>query len=482
MTSTPPTTGHAGTLPVAAEYAEYAAPAPVPAEPSGPSREALAPLLLRRFRHVIWVTIVATSAYGVIHLAFDESHLFILFASKAVQILSAIVGYLVARRTPERRIIVPCMVGIACTMHIVTGITGAVVQDLGTTNLVFMMVALASSSYLPWGWVSQLVTVIVAAIAAAFMIVFGGSTGVHGATYQYFTLLLAFGASVLSAREVEKDTLAELREQAAVRALADSRAALERVLRQFNRELEFKVRSRTAELETANGELEAFAYSVSHDLRTPLRSIEGFATLLANDHGEELTPPALSHLARIQKASRNMSRLIDDLLTLSRVVRSELHLQRVDVTALFREVAEEIAARWPGRDVDFQVDDGLVADADPRLLRIVIVNLIDNAWKYTSRCQSARIHVSADRLDNETVFFVRDDGCGFDMRFVHKLFQPFQRLHPPTEYEGTGIGLATVARIVSRHGGRVAAEGKVGSGATFRFTLAAPMAREVAAA
>jgi PAS domain S-box-containing protein len=241
--------------------------------------------------------------------------------------------------------------------------------------------------------------------------------------------------------------------------------------RKLNAELEQRVCERTSQLEEANRELEAFSYSVSHDLRAPLRAIDGFAQALTEDYAGQLDAPGKGYLARVRAGAQRMGTLIDDMLTLSRVTRAELSFKDVDLSALVREIGARQAAAEPGRAVHFEVAEGLVARADAGLLRIALENLLENAWKYTSAHATARIEFGVERRAGETVYFVRDDGVGFDMRYAEKLFQPFQRLHQAEEFPGTGIGLATVARIVHRHGGRVWAEGAVDRGATFYFTI-----------
>jgi PAS domain S-box-containing protein len=233
------------------------------------------------------------------------------------------------------------------------------------------------------------------------------------------------------------------------------------------REMEQRVAARTAELAEANRELEAFSYTVSHDLRAPLRTVMGFSEALAEELGEALPAGARDHLGRIQAAGARMSQLIDDLLVLSRLTRAELHPGRVDLSALAGEVIAELRGADPGRRVDMDIQADLWAHGDRILLRAVLENLLGNAWKYTARRESA--HIALGREDG--AFYVRDDGAGFDMRYVARLFKPFQRLHGADEYEGTGIGLATVQRVIARHGGRVWAQGRVGEGATFYFTL-----------
>jgi light-regulated signal transduction histidine kinase (bacteriophytochrome) len=243
------------------------------------------------------------------------------------------------------------------------------------------------------------------------------------------------------------------------------------VLRRSHEGLEALVRERTAELEVANRELESFSYSVSHDLRAPLRGIDGFSRALEEDYGAALDAEARGYIERIRNATQRMGQIIDDLLLLSRVARTELRRESVDLSAVAREVDAALRAAEPGRNVAFEVTDGLHAQADERLVRLLLENLLGNAWKYTSRCARAHVSFGSGEGRGEPAFCVHDDGAGFDMAYAHKLFGAFQRLHSSSEFPGSGIGLATVARIVERHGGRVWAEGEVGKGATFSFTL-----------
>lgn len=242
-------------------------------------------------------------------------------------------------------------------------------------------------------------------------------------------------------------------------------------VRRLNLHLEDQVKLRTALLEAANKDLESFAYSVSHDLRTPLRTIEGFAALLADDHADRLSAEGLEQLDRIRAASRHMAQLIDDMLMLSRASRTEMTRGPVDLSALALDVIAELRSTRPSPPVHADVEPDMMVVADEHLMRIVLANLIGNSWKYASRVVHPRVRVGQTVRDGEIAYFVQDNGCGFDMRFVGKLFQPFQRLHTADEYEGTGVGLATVARIVRRHGGRVNAVGEPGTGATFEFTI-----------
>ncbi len=239
------------------------------------------------------------------------------------------------------------------------------------------------------------------------------------------------------------------------------------------------------DLEDANRELEAFSYSVSHDLRAPLRSIDGFSQILLEDYAEELDEEGKHYLARVRAASQRMGRLIDDLLGLSRVTRSALNRRRVDLSALAEEVAGELREANPERSVAFSAQKGLEVWGDTRLLRVALENLIGNAWKFTSKKSEAKIEFGLDeglsRRGRVPVYYVRDNGAGFEMSYADKLFGAFQRLHGASEFEGTGIGLATAQRVVRRHGGRIWAEGEVGRGATFYFTLAPGLRLDVAA-
>jgi signal transduction histidine kinase/putative methionine-R-sulfoxide reductase with GAF domain len=261
--------------------------------------------------------------------------------------------------------------------------------------------------------------------------------------------------------------------QAAARlaATALTNAELYEQIQQQAAGLEERVAQRTAELGAVNKELEAFAYSVSHDLRSPLRSIDGFSQALLEDYGHLLDEMGQDYLHRVRAASQRMGQLIDDLLKLSRITRGEIHHQRVDLSALAQEVATELQRRDPEREVEFVIAPGLVTRADARLLRVVLENLFENAWKFTSKHARAKIELGVTRIEGQTTYFVTDDGAGFDMSYADRLFGPFQRLHTAGEFQGDGIGLATVQRIISRHGGHIWAEGALEEGAVFYFTL-----------
>jgi two-component system sensor histidine kinase/response regulator len=231
------------------------------------------------------------------------------------------------------------------------------------------------------------------------------------------------------------------------------------------------LRTANTALETANKELEAFSYSVSHDLRAPLRAIHGFTQMVLEDDAGQLDEQGKDNLLRVQRACIRMGQLIDDLINLSRASRGELHREQVDLGAVARTILADLEAAQPQRKVNLRVADGLVVEGDGRLLRAVLENLFANAWKFTSKRSEACIEFGVKIEHEQRILFVRDNGAGFDMSFVDKLFGAFQRLHSTDEFPGTGIGLATVQRIIHRHGGRIWAEGAVGEGATFYFTL-----------
>ncbi len=239
----------------------------------------------------------------------------------------------------------------------------------------------------------------------------------------------------------------------AARELAEARAAL------------------ADELERQNRELDAFSYSVSHDLRAPLRTIDGFSRMLQEDYRDQLDEQAVDYLRRVRLAAHRMGELIEDLLALARVGRAELRAQPLDLTGEARAIAAQLAEREPERSIEVQIAEGLTAEGDPGLVRALLENLLSNAWKFSSRRGDARVEVGATQRDGQRAYFVRDNGVGFEPAQAEKLFQPFHRLHTVAEFEGTGVGLATVHRIVTRHGGRVWAEATPGAGATFYFTL-----------
>jgi len=247
---------------------------------------------------------------------------------------------------------------------------------------------------------------------------------------------------------------------------------VEAEIQRLNQEFDQRVAERTMQLQAVNKELEAFAYSVSHDLRAPLRSIEGFSQVLLDDYSQWLDTQGRDYLNRVCSATRRMGQLIDDLLNFSRVTRCEMLRDSVDLSTLAQAIVAELQQGQPERQAAFVIAPDLVAKGDSHLLRLALENILGNAWKFTRRRNNTQIEFGCTSTGGETVYFVRDNGVGFDMAYADKLFGGFQRLHSPAEYEGTGIGLTTVQRIIERHGGRIWAESAVDQGATFYFTIA----------
>jgi light-regulated signal transduction histidine kinase (bacteriophytochrome) len=229
--------------------------------------------------------------------------------------------------------------------------------------------------------------------------------------------------------------------------------------------------ARNLELESANKEMESFVYSISHDLRAPIRTVSGFAKIIVEDYLDKLDAQGRDYLNRILKGSEKSTQLIDDLLHLSKIARQDMDRIKIDLSGKASKIAEELREMNHGRNIEVVVQGGLTASADPRLIELALSNLLGNAWKFTSRTEQARIEFGSMEKDGETVYYVKDNGAGFDPAYADKMFWPFHRLHSENEFEGTGIGLTIVERVVRRHGGKIWAEGEVGKGATVFFTL-----------
>ena len=254
------------------------------------------------------------------------------------------------------------------------------------------------------------------------------------------------------------------------RELQDSQLALLNLVDDLNQSSKDLFDTNQA-LEAVNHELSAFSYSVSHDLRAPLRSIDGFSQALLEDCWDKLDDEGKKYLERVRQATQNMGRLIDDMLSLSRVTRSEFNRELFDLSKMVREIADANQLNNSLNNLTFDIQDGIVVNADQRMMQIVMTNLLDNAFKFVGKKEHPHIEFGTTDKDNKRIIFVRDNGAGFDMKYAGKLFGTFQRLHRADEFPGTGIGLAIVLRVMNRHGGRVWAESEIGKGAVFYFTL-----------
>jgi PAS domain S-box-containing protein len=286
----------------------------------------------------------------------------------------------------------------------------------------------------------------------------------------------SFPASYLAAPFVENETVQGV--VVTIRDITETRR-IQDELKRSREDLEQRVVERTVNLTAANQELEAFSYSVSHDLRSPLRSIDGFSQALLEDYAEKLDGDGRNSLQRIRAASQKMGRIIDDLLNLSKLTRTQMRTERIPISEIVKKILEELRSSDKNRQVQTIVQENLMAVGDSSLLRIALENLLSNAWKFTSKQENALIEFGAERIHGEKVYFVQDNGAGFNMEYGNKLFGAFQRLHQAHEFSGTGIGLATVRRIIHRHGGRIWAESEVGRGAKFSFTLPMDPEKEI---
>jgi len=331
------------------------------------------------------------------------------------------------------------------------------------------------------GWAPSLVTLVLGFFLAdwSFVLPLHSFSSIAvanlGGTISFFLIgftIIFFGRSMRLARESADASASEaIANQKLLELEVAERRRVEAEVRRLNAGLEERVMQRTAELRATNQELEAFTYSVSHDLRAPLRHMDGFAQMLEEDFGAQLTPDARHCITRIRRGSQNMGQLVDDLLNLSRVGKKDLSRQQVDLKELVESVATELRQELGERRIDWHIGNLPTVACDSGLTRIIFANLLANAAKYTRPRDPATVEVDQVAVNGENVLRVRDNGVGFDMKYADKLFGVFQRLHRADEFEGTGVGLATVLRIVHKHGGRIWAEAKPGEGACFYFTL-----------
>ncbi|HYC01294.1 MAG TPA: ATP-binding protein [Candidatus Limnocylindrales bacterium] len=423
------------------------------------------PLLVRRARVTIGILLGATAAFTVSALWVLPPDRRGVVVSHAAHGAVQIVLYLALTRTRRSDVLtwIPVIGGIATSWIVAWGATMS--GHTISTALLVPGYLLGAAALMPWGLSRQ--SVLVVGAMAAFIANVHAVSGGYFFSAGYFVSIpvLAMAAtSLYIAYEFDRTRLEAGREE-----LRRQRA--EAALVAMNVSLEERVASRTAELERAVQELRTFSYTVSHDLRAPLRGINGFSQTLCEEFGAALGPDGLTLLDRVRAASRRMGQMIDAMLTLGRVTSSTIRRSSIDLARLARTIADELDAADPHRRVEWRIADSVRADGDPILLHMLIENLLSNAHKFTRSRDPARIELGMIVDADATTYYVRDNGIGFDMAHAQHLFEEFHRLHNDSSYEGTGVGLATVRRIVQRHGGKVWAEATPAGGATFYFTL-----------
>ncbi len=382
----------------------------------------------------------------------------------ALAVLQAVVWVAINRpRLVEyAKVITICDVVATCAV-IAWG--GAVSERMYSAEFFLLGVATVTAALVPWGVSGQLVVAAAAMAAVAWNAYLVTGTVFTSLGFPtLIPLLVLFVASVYTAHVLQLTRLRAGREELGrIRAQAESRI--------LNENLERRVAERTAELEVANEELEAFSYSVSHDLRAPLRGMDGLSAALLDDYGDRLDTQARDYLQRIRESAQRLGILIDDLLRLAHVMGVDMRRTDVDLSMMAAGMAARLSESRTERDVEFVIEKSMEVRADEPLVRLAMENLLDNAWKFTEHEPRGKVEVGTTEHNGRVAYFVRDNGVGFEMQYVHKLFGAFERLHGTEEFDGTGIGLATVQRIVQRHNGSVWAHGQPGEGATFYFTL-----------
>lgn len=390
-----------------------------------------------------------------------------LFLLLFTQLLVATVTIRVLRRPGSHRWIVPVVIGVVTVLYFSLLGLDLVLGGSPLTALLFCAVAVGSVALLPWGYRPQLASVSAASLALLLnvWIVTSGELSKGYLVANVAAIGLVLVASVLIAARTQRDREHRMLEHLKLEAA-------ETKLLQLGEELEERVAERTAELEETNRELENFSHTLSHDLRGPLRTVAGFTQTLLEDYGDQLDREGLDYVERVRNASARMGELIDGLLALAHKDR-EIRREHLDLSTIASQLVEELAATQPDRRVRVAISPGLEADADPQMVRVALANLLGNAWKYTRYEAEPSVEFSSFERAGQRVFYLHDNGIGFDSKEASQMFLPFNRLETEKFFEGSGLGLSTVARIIQRHGGHVWAEGEPGAGATFYFSFGA---------
>ncbi|HYC57775.1 MAG TPA: ATP-binding protein [Candidatus Binatia bacterium] len=401
----------------------------------------------------------------------------------AGRLIFTVLGIVLCRVYPSDRVVIAVLLATSAVMSASSAYLGILRGDYTSNALISIALCVGAAAIIPWGWRPHLVLVV------TFMTgLLVDAAVIHGSfarsldSHILLTLFVCVGGAMYTVVSLDRSRKAieqrQLEDEAAIESLTRDleRRVRERTeaLQAANAELESanaKLASINAELDQANRELQGFTYSVSHDIRGALRVIGGQSHMLAEEHGAALPASGRQLVEGIRTGTIRVGQLVDSLLALARVSRTRLRIEPVDLTQLARDVDASLRAGEPHRQVQLEVEENLGADGDPTLLRILLENLMSNAWKFTRPVAAARIEVGSCMQDGRKVYFVRDNGAGFDMKYEAKLFRPFEKLHEPGEYEGTGIGLSTVKRVITRHGGQVWASSAPGQGASFFFTL-----------